>query len=183
MHQGCHQQRPFLRDACSTEKEGFLHKETLRAHQGTASPGNCGPFSCLPLRGAAEPSRGEQRTPLPAPASSQRLSFSFRSFLSGRRVAVRAGAGDCCCHSWVLEPLPAPTAASSRAVLRSPHLGSAGRRQCPELSLYLAVFLAKGLHLCSTDACEDVFLCTKEKGGKEKKPRTIKIYFCFFKQK
>lgn len=36
--QGCHQQRPFLRDACSTEKEGLLHKETLRVHQGTASP-------------------------------------------------------------------------------------------------------------------------------------------------
>lgn len=124
--QSCHQQRPFLRDACSTEKEGLLHKETLRAHQGTASPGSCGPFSCLPLRGAAEPSRGEQRAPLPAPACSQRLSFSFRSFLSGRRVAVRAGAGDCCCHSWALEPLPAPTAASSRAALRSPRLGSAG---------------------------------------------------------
>lgn len=84
--QSCHQQRPFLRDACSTEKEGLLHKETLRAHQGTASPGSCGPFSCLPLRSAAEPSRGEQRAPLPAPACSQRLSFSFRSFLSGRRV-------------------------------------------------------------------------------------------------
>lgn len=95
---------------------------------------------------------------------------------------MRAGAGDCCCHSWALEPLPAPTAASSRAALPSPRLGQRAEQR-PELSLYLAVFLAKGLHLCSTDACEDVLLCTKEKGGKEKKPRTIKIYFCFIKQK
>lgn len=137
MHQSCHQQRPFLRDACSTEKEGLLHKETLRANQGTASPGSCGPFSCLPLRGAAEPSKGEQRTPLPVPASSQRLSFSFRSFLGGRRVAVRAGAGDCYCHSWALEPLPAPIAASSRAALRcDPHASAQRADRSTQSSLF-----------------------------------------------
>lgn len=47
-------------------------------------------------------------------------------------------------------------------------------------ALYLEVFLAKGLHLCSINACEDALFCTKETGGKEEKPRTIKIYFCFF---
>lgn len=52
----------------------------------------------------------------------------------------------------------------------------------PQRALYLTVFLPGGLQLCPTNACEDVLLCTKERGEGEK-PRTIKIYFCFCKAK
>lgn len=52
-----------------------------------------------------------------------------------------------------LEPLSEPAAASSRASA-SQASAQQGREHRREPALYLSVFLAKGLHLCSMNACK-----------------------------
>lgn len=94
MLQSCHQQRPFLRDACSTEKEGLLHKETLRC-TGARPTGEAVALSPASPEGTveqAEDSRGLLCQLLPAPLLE--TCFSFCSFLSGRRVGGEGSAGD-----------------------------------------------------------------------------------------
>lgn len=88
---------------------------------------------------------------------------------------MRAAAGDRCCHRGLRSCSGPLLAAGQRCV--APQLCRAGG-STPS-ALYLEVFLAEGLHLCSKNACEDVLVCTKETGGKEEKPRTVKLYFCF----
>lgn len=79
----------------------------------------------------------------------------------------------------LLLPLTGPELLSERLQQRS---STASTRRSAGLmalqgALYLTVFLAKGLHP-APQVPEDALLCAKER-GKEEKPRTVKIYFCF----
>lgn len=174
--QGCHQQRPFLRDACRTEKEGLVHKETLSVHQGTAAP-RAGAFLPPALGGRSEPSRraeGSSASSCPL----LKTSFSFCSFLSGRRVGS---------EGWGCRRPPQAAAALRSALWQQqssaavPGLSSQAHGTA-ELSLYLAVFLAKGLHLCSTHACEDVLYGLRRTEERKRSHALERFIFVFVKQ-
>lgn len=51
-----------------------------------------------------------------------------------------------------------------------------------ELSLYLAVFLAEGLHLCSTHACEDVLYGLRRMEERKRSHALERFIFVFVKQ-
>lgn len=109
-----------------------------------------------------EPSKGEQRT------------FSASSCLSAPRDLLQllqfskwekgeGSAGDCGCPHGSGAAL---RASSCQQLVHS--LSSAGLRHHRELALYLSVFLAKGLRLCSENACKDVLSVLRREGERKR---------------